>query len=307
MGWADKFRRKRGAQKTEDVLVVILCGNHNAHASLLQMASELDRFSVMDTHRFTMHFHPITASPQELARNTACALALATLERPNDTLLMIDNDMIQKGWSSMRILDTPDYDIAGGLQYMWLPRDAEKKREPEARPCAFVRRTDGEIGQTVIYPQPGEIAARVDRVGSGFMAIKRRVIADPRMLLASGFDPPALWRNVYQPNFMRDKGLDMDFCDRAKALDYRIVVNWQAEIGHNKTANVNEIDEYAKTQWVSGYELGVAHGIRVAREGCGGAQEGSDRGPGPHGSDGPGMAGEGMDRGERSAAAADSA
>jgi hypothetical protein len=300
MGWSDRFKRKT---KTEDVLIVVLCGNHNAHASLLQLASECDRFSALDSHRFTLHFQPITSSPQELARNTACGIALEKLKRPDDTLVMIDNDMIQQGWNSLRILDTPDYDIAGGLQYMWLPRDVEKKREPEARPCAFLRRPEGEIGQTCVYPEKNEKSAVVDRVGSGFMAVKRRVLADERMLLAPGFDPPAIWRNVYAPNFVRTKGLDMDFCDRAKGLGYRVVVNWQAEIGHNKTVNVNEIDLYAKRQWISGYEIGVNHGVQMARF-PGGAVEGADGEPGsPEHGDG-GLAEVGMDRADRSAQAA---
>lgn len=293
MSWKDKFRR--GGGKTEDVLVVVLCGGNQAHASLLQLANECDRFSAINTHRFTLHFAPITAAPQELARNTACGMALEMLKRPTDTLLMIDHDMIQHGWRTLRILDTPDYDIAGGLQYMWLPRDYTEKRPPEARPCAFMRRPDGVKGQNCVYPQPGEKSRVVDRVGSGFMAIKRRVLADERMLLAPGYDPPAIWRNVYQPNFVRERGLDMDFCDRAKALDYRIVVNWQAEIGHNKTVNVNEIDEYAKTQFISGFEMGARHALQVAR-GQGGSEEGSDGGPRPRDDDYAGVGELGVDQ-----------
>jgi len=291
MGWADRFRKKA---KTENVLIVVLCGGHSAHASLLQLANECDRFSAVKTHRFELEFRPITASPQELARNTACAMALETLKRPTDTLLMIDHDMIQHGWRSLRILDTPDYDIAGGLQYMWLPRDYEEKRAPEARPCAFVRRPEGVKGQNCIYPQPGETSREVDRVGSGFMAIKRRVLADPRMLLAPGYDPPALWRNVFQPNFVREKGLDMDFCDRARALEYRVVVNWSAEIGHNKTVNVNEIDEYAKAQFVSGFEMGVQHAVQLAR-GRSGEMEGPGGEPGSRGPGDEEMAGDRVD------------
>jgi hypothetical protein len=280
MSWKDKFRRvDKGVPKTEDVLIVVLCGNHMAHASLVQLANECDRFSALGTHRFTLDLVPITASPQELARNTACGMALERLKRPTDTLLLMDNDMIQHGWRTLRLLDTPDYDIAGGLQYMWLPRDHELNRPPEARPCVFMRKPDGEKGQTCVYPVHGEAAREVDRVGSGFMAIKRRVLADERMHLAPGFDPPALWRNVFQPNYVRTKGLDMDFCDRAKALGYRIVANWTAEIGHNKTANVNEIDEYAKAQFIDGFERGVRHAIQMAGGGCG-PEEGPDRGPG---------------------------
>lgn len=292
MGWRDKFHRER---KTEKVLLVVLCGNHQAHASLLQMANELDRFSAIRTHRFEFEFSPITAAPQELARNTACGMALEKLTRPTDTLVMIDNDMIQYGWRSLRLLDTPDYDIAGGLQYMWFPRDHTENRPPHAWPCVFERKAEGEKGMTALYPKPDETSREVDRVGSGFIAIKRRVLADERMLLAPGCDPPALWRNVFQPNFVRTRGLDMDFCDRAKALGYRIVVNWSAEMGHNKIANINEIDEYAKSQFLSGFETGVRHAIQVAR-GQGGAEAGSSGQPGPGQRVDAEMAGVGVDR-----------
>ena len=293
MSVLSRFRKR--TSKTEDVLLVILCGGHQAHASLVQLASECDRFSARTDHRFTIQCVPITAAPQELARNTACGMALERLRRPTDTLLMVDHDMIQHGWRTLQILDTQDYDIAGGLQYMWLPRDHETKREPDARPCAFMRRPDGVAGQTCVYPKPGEKQAEVDRVGSGLMAIKRRVLADARMLLAEGYDPPALWRNVYEPNFVRQKGLDMDFCDRARALGWRVVVNWQAEAGHNKTVNLNEVDEYAKAQFVQGYELGVRHALSMGATASGQAK-GTGGGPGPSGPNGHGVAGAGLDR-----------
>jgi hypothetical protein len=227
-------------------------------------------------------------------------MALELLSRPIDTLLMVDNDMIQHGWRSLQILDTPDYDIAGCLQYAWFPRDYQENRPPHAWPCVFTRKPEGEKGMQAVYPQPGENYREVDRVGSGFMAIKRRVLADERMLLAPGFDPPAMWRNVYEPNFVRAKGLDMDFCDRAKANGHRVVVNWRAEIGHNKTVNLNEVDEYAKAQAIQGFEMGVQHGLSMA-EGRGGAEDGRNGNNGPERPGHEEVEGDGLDRADRAA------
>src|SRR3990172_5638060 len=113
MGWADRFRRRRDVAKTEKVLVVLLAGGHMNHCSLTQLANECDRFSALRTHRFILDFKIIGgAAPQEKARNIACGMALAS---GADTLLMFDHDMIQRGWRTLRVLDTPGYDIAAPL------------------------------------------------------------------------------------------------------------------------------------------------------------------------------------------------
>lgn len=300
MGWGDRFRR---TTKTERVLIVALAGGHYAHASQFQIAAECDAFSRRRDHRFVLEFLPITYTPQELARNAACKFALERLTEPDDTLLMVDHDMITHGWKSLRILDTPDYDVAGSLQYMWIHRDESKGQQPEARPCVFLRQPDGARGQTAVYPQPGEDSRAVDRVGSGFMAIKRRVLADPRMLLAPGFDPPALWETEYERNYIKRKGLDINFCDRAKALGFRVIVNWQAQVGHHKHADIYEVDEYAKQQFVDGFQVGVQRGLQMAAE-RGGAGEGPDGSPGRGVSGDGGVDPSGLDRAVDAARAA---
>lgn len=264
MGWADRFRRKT---KTEQVLIVVLAGSKTVHATICQLASECDRFSALSSHPYTLDFRILTASPQERARNEACGMALSVLKDPNDTLVMIDDDMITHGWRTLKVLDAPDYDIAAPLQYAWFPKGYKEGKLPQAVPCAFM--AVGDDGQVSAYPDGKSPQAVVDRVGSGFIAIKRRVLADERMLLATGYNPPALWRNVYAPNFVRVKGLDVDFCDRARALGYRIVVDWSAEVGHAKSADANDIDLYAKTQFKAGYEIGVRDGIQMVESGSG--------------------------------------
>lgn len=279
MGFLRSFKRKMGkAAKRERVLIVAISGNHQVNASLTHLASQLPAVNARDDHRFLFGWDQVDgASPQELARNIACQKAI---ERGADTLLMIDNDMISMGWKTLRMLSASDYDICAPVQMMWLPRSVEPHRDPQAFPCVFTKREDGTPGQIANYPKPGEARRQqVDRVGSGCMAVKRHVIEDPRMLLAPGCDPPALWRNVYEPNFVRSKGLDMDFCDRATALGYRVVVDWDAEIGHQKTANVNDIESYAKAQSLLGYQVGVEHALQMVGR-SGGTAEGEGRGPG---------------------------
>ncbi len=268
-----------GTRRRERVLVVGISGSHQLNASLTHLASQLPIVNARTDHPFLFYWDQVDGvSPQELARNMACGKAKAA---GADILLQIDNDMISMGWKTLRCLVGNDWDICAPVQMMWLPKSLDPKRDPQAYPCAFTRMPDGGPGQIANYPKPGEARRQqVDRVGSGCIAIRRHVLEDERMLLAPGYDPPALWRNVYQPNFIRERGLDMDFCDRAKDLGYRVVIDWNAEIGHQKTANVNDIEEYAKAQSMLGYSIGVKHAIQMAA-GPGRPEEGSPGGDGP--------------------------
>lgn len=254
---------KPKAQQKQQVLVGVVAGSHAAHASLLWLAYYLYPWSLNPKMRYEFLFWPeIGTSPQELARNNLCQRCL---DSDAEVLLMIDDDMIVDG-TVLDLLTTPDYDIVAPLQYMYLPENHEKKRAvPSTVPCAFNFDRDAPEGQQIrpVLPTPGQMITDVEAVGSGCMAIKRKVLEDPRMQIEPGLDPPAFFQNQYLANGIRIRGLDIDFCKRATELGYRIRTNWTVQVGHYKKCNLNGVDLYAKMSWHEGYEKGKRDGLET--------------------------------------------
>jgi hypothetical protein len=269
--------------KTERVFIGVLAFGNTTNVSLVQMAHELPGVSADPSNRFEFTWDVQAGTqPQEYARN----LLIGKFLRTNcDTLLMIDDDMIQHGWLTLAVLDTPDYDIAGPIQLMFMPKrkasETEEAREPAIYPCAFMF-TDREEMSKIrpVWPMRDTKVMTVDAVGSGCMAIRRHVLEDERMLLEPGLDPPALFKNQYRANGERIRGLDVDFCRRATMLGHTVRVNWRAEIGHHKRVDLNQVEEYAKTQFHLGYKEGVTHAVQVAQEQSA-TSGGQDREPRP--------------------------
>lgn len=248
----------------ERVMVATLSGGGMIHASHAILAHFLPIWSQSPNvpYEFSYKIEAGT-SPQEYARNILCKDAL---ESGADTLLMMDDDMIVSG-TILDLLATPGYDIAAPLQYMFMPPNPERGRHfPECLPCAFEFDKEAPEGQQIrpVYPTSPEGSSVVEAVGSGVMAIKRRVLEDPRMLLTEGLEPPALWKNIYRDNGERIRGLDIDFCRRAHALGYRIMVNWGVQVGHYKRTNLNDIDAFAKGSFMLGIQKGIKDGKSVA-------------------------------------------
>lgn len=267
-------KRKLKAVKAdrERVMVAVIAGDNMAHASLLHMAFGLPFITADPSNRLEFHLWDESGKcPQELARNAACGKFLDARSNsdgePLDTLVMIDNDMIFHE-STLGVLDTPDYDIAAPVQMMCLPKNPEEGRETAMIfPCALDKNPELPYKSTPQYYEQGRGASfEVDAVGSGCIAIKRRVLEDPRMLIEPGWDPPALWRNLYQPNCGRLKGLDVDFCHRAKDLGYTVKVNWGCVMGHRKSVDLNEMEEYAAAQLSKGIEIGRRRALQVEEE-----------------------------------------
>lgn len=283
--------------KRERVMVGILAFDNRVNVSLMQMAHELPLVAANPNNRyeFTLYCQAGTR-PQEYARNL---IIEKFLQSPCDTLLMIDDDMVQQGWTTLKLLDTPGYDIAGPVQLMFLNYDptTDPPRMPEVFPCAFFRDSTQNGKMVPMWPAPGTKHNKVDAVGSGCIAIKRRVLEDKRMLIAEGYSPPAFFQNHYDPNGWRTRGLDIDFCFRATDLGYRVMVNWEAQIGHLKHVDLNHVEMYAKTQFKLGYEVGAKNALRMAQE-QGWTPPGEDRVAGPSQRDNEPLVGVGVDQAE---------
>ena len=279
----------------EKVFIGIPAFDNQVNLSLLQMAYELP---VVSANPGTAYDFTLLADggqrPQEWCRNR---IIQRFLETDCETLLMIDNDMVQMGWRTLKLLETPDYDIAGPVQLMFHEINHEQGRDiPELYACAFVfdRTQDNKMHPT--YPVPNEPMVRdVEAVGSGCMAIKRHVLEDERMHVEPGMQPPAIFRNVYEANGNRLRGLDIDFCKRAHELGYKIKMNWEAEIGHLKTIDLNQVNVYGLAQYRGGMEA-ARREIQVDQA-EGGEKAGNGRVAGADGEDDGAVAQFRLDRG----------
>ena len=249
-------------QEEEKVFVGILANGAMVHGTQALLAFQLPIWSFNPEVPYSFAFWiEADVSPQDYKRNV---IIEKFLESKCDTLVMIDDDMIINQ-TFLDLLGTPDYDIAGPLQYTMKAADPEKDRlTPECFPCAFMIDHEGTGQMKPVWPASNGPVAEVDLVGSGVIAIKRRVFEDVRMLHEDGHSPPAYFRNIWLPNGRRECGLDIDFCRRAKALGYKIKVNWQAEVGHFKQINLNDVDMFAKAQFLKGYGAGEkSHEVQV--------------------------------------------
>lgn len=101
----------------------------------------------------------------------------------------------------------------------------------------------------------GSGVSEVDAVGMGCMIIDRKVLLDERMWL----DNPdsayvgkkksvehILFRHSYNPDGSMATGEDIGFCERAKSLGYRILVDSSVWVGHLKEFNLLE---WKKSLW----------------------------------------------------------
>jgi len=240
-------------EKTK-VMIGMLTGGFMIHASQVILAHQLPIWSASPNcpYSFTLWIEAGT-SPQEFARNK---IIKEFLDSECDILMMVDDDMILTG-KAIELLETPgDWHIVGPLQYMFQPANPERGRmKPEAYPCAFNRDKSAPIGSQTLpcWPVMGEgTVSEVAAVGSGVMAIKREVLLDRRLMVKKNMDPPAFFKNRYDRNGKRLRGLDIDFCWRAGDLGYKVMVNWAVEVGHYKRVNLNDIDFFAKGSFMDG-------------------------------------------------------
>lgn len=246
------------------VFIAVLADGMTQHATHSLLAYHLPFISMDPNTPYTFAYWVEAArSPQDYKRNKIIEQFLDT---ECDVLMMIDHDMIID-MSVLDLLATKNYDIAGPLQYSMKGADPEKGHDiPRCMPCAFVRDTENGGAMKPVWPKQG-MQAEVDIVGSGVVAIKRRVLEDPKMQHEPDLSPPAIFRNIFEPNGRRSTGLDVGFCLRAKDLGYSVKVNWSVEVGHFHRVNLNEIDLISKHHFALG--AGVigeqAHESKVAQ------------------------------------------
>jgi len=168
--------------------------------------------------------------PVEFMRNRLVSMALAD---PSVTdLWFIDSDVMPSP-NAFSLLRHIEFDIAAGVYQI---PDAKRGTVWSAYhahgPDAFTHIRDLSL-------TPFEAGG----AGTGAMMISRRVLEDPRLRLGPDIDGiPALFRTVRKPTGECETTDDLDFCRRARALDYRILVDPRVRFGHIKTRNYSALD-----------------------------------------------------------------
>lgn len=184
--------------------------------------------------------------PIEFCRNVIMHQFLGT---DAQRLWMMDDDMEPEP-NAFDLLST-DGDIVAGRFFRFAHRS-------EAGPvnldlCAFI--VDANGVPTPIKPPTSGIT-KVDGVGSGSMVIRRKVIADLKMRLPNRFRllngdlaelGPALPQPIFQRRYTSNGqvllGADLDFCLRAKALGYSVVIDNDVKFGQVNHVNLNAIED----------------------------------------------------------------
>jgi len=136
-----------------------------------------------------------------------------------DYLLMIDGDCIPTD----KLLDLADYDkdIIGGMCFGYLKKML----------CPFAMRKKKSGKYDILDIDQNSGVVECDAIGSGTMMIARRVLEDM----------PFPFRNEYDPEGIKTKGLDFNFCKRAKDMGYKVWVDTDMLVSHWSVMDLKEI------------------------------------------------------------------
>jgi len=141
------------------------------------------------------------------------------LETEYDYLLMMDGDCIPTD----KILDLADYDkdIMGAVCFGYLKKMLV--------PFVMKIKKDGKYNILDIGQNSGVVEC--DAIGSGVIMIARRVLEDI----------PFPFRNEYDTEGIKTKGLDFNFCKRAKDIGYKVWADTDMLVSHWTTMDLREV------------------------------------------------------------------
>jgi len=149
-------------------------------------------------------------------RNSICK---RFLESDYDYLLMIDGDCVP----NEKVLELADYDkdIIGAVCFGYLKKMLV--------PFVMKQRKDKRYDVLDINQNGGVVEC--DAIGTGVMMIARRVLEDM----------PFPFRVEYDPEGIRTKGLDFNFCRRAKDMGYKVWIDSDMFASHWTTMDLREV------------------------------------------------------------------
>lgn len=202
---------------------------------------------------FDFQFHIENAkTPVEYARNVIVG---AFLRSKCDKLWFIDEDMLPE--SSVARLVHHDADIVAARMYKFDHSNPETGVTVGLGLCAMTEKANGMF--TPLITIPGTRAVQdADAVGTACTLIARHVIEDKRMWSDNVYTTidgktvdgnvdsgemdyaPAIFRTPRSASGIQIIGEDLDFCKRARALGYSVMVDLNAVCGHFKTINIDQ-------------------------------------------------------------------
>ena len=176
-------------------------------------------FKLKSQGKYKVGFEYPSKKPISFNRNDICK---RFLETDYDYLLMFDGDCIP----NEKVLELADYDkdIIGATCFGFVKNLIV--------PFAMKQRVDYKYDVMDIDLNNGVV--EVDGIGSGVMMIARRVLENL----------PHPFRNEYDPEGIKTKGLDFNFCRRAKLLGYKVFINTDILASHWTIIDL-------KTMWVT--------------------------------------------------------
>jgi len=240
-------------RKRQKVMVGIPTMTNRVTIQVLGFLDALRQSTFDSECAWDVHFQiEMGKAPVEYARNV---LAGGFLRSDCDKLWFIDEDMLPES-SVVRLLHS-DADIISARMYKFDHPNPLEGKSVGLGLCAMTRKSNGMYQPKT--PELGEPAVQdCDAVGTGCTVITRRVLEDRRLWSdnvyttadgvtidgnvppASGDYAPAIFRYLRGPSGVGIMGEDVDFCERAKALGYRISVDMNAVCGHFKSIDVDQ-------------------------------------------------------------------
>lgn len=180
-------------------------------------------FRIREQRNYIIKITYPAKKPISYNRNDICK---KFLETDYDYLLMLDGDCVPTD----KLLDLADYDkdIIGGTCFGFTQKMIV--------PFAMRQRKDYKYDVMDLDLNNGIV--EVDAIGSGCMMIARRVLEKL----------PHPFRNEYDPEGIKTKGLDFNFCRRAKLLGFRTWIDTDMLVSHWTTIDL-------KTMWITFNEL----------------------------------------------------
>jgi len=176
-------------------------------------------FRLRDGGKYKIGIEYPAKKPIAYNRNDICK---RFLETEYDYLLMIDSDCVP----NEKVLELADYDkdIIGATCFGFLKNMI----------VPFVMRQRQDFKYDIVDADLNNGIVEVDAIGSGVMMIARRVLENL----------PFPFRNEYDPEGIKTKGLDFNFCRRAKLLGYKVFCDTDILASHWTTIDL-------KTMWIT--------------------------------------------------------
>lgn len=167
---------------------------------------------------YKLHLSYPTGKPISNNRNTIVSKFFAT---DCDFLMMIDSDIIPP----MNILQLTDFDkdIITPLMFV--------HQKGKLLPLFLKRNKDGIYDVDDYLNKTG--LQQVDATGTGCIIIKRKVLENPELKYP--------FRNEYDADGIKTRGLDINFCQRAGKVGFKSWVHLDYVADHHTTYSLREL------------------------------------------------------------------